>query len=124
MPRSAQGCNGRLDTESANDTLDVTRTDARLPLVIQSFSCRDTDAVFEGKPCRRFTNIRGVLERKLTMLHAAHRLLNLQASPNNRLEKLAGDRAGQHSIRVNDQYRLTFRWTQAGPAEVACVDYH
>lgn len=88
--------------------------------MIQSFSCRDTQNVFEGRPCRRFTNIRTVLERKLAMLHAAHQLLDLQAPPNNRLEKLAS----RHSIRVNEQYRLVFRWTPPGPADVACVDYH
>jgi toxin HigB-1 len=93
-------------------------------VVIQSFACRDTQNVFEGKPCRRFTSIRNVLERKLTMLHAAHQLLDLRAPPNNRLEKLVGELAGQHLIRVNDQYRLVFRWTPPGPVDVACVDYH
>lgn len=92
--------------------------------MIQSFACRDTQNVFEGKPCPRFRNIRRVLERKLGMLGAAHRLLDLQVPPNNRLEKLMGELAGSHSIRVNDQYRLVFRWTPAGPADVACVDYH
>jgi toxin HigB-1 len=80
--------------------------------------------VFAGDCPPRFRNIRSVLERKLLMLHAAHRLLDLQVPPNNRLEKLAGDLAGKHSIRVNDQYRLVFRWTPAGPADVTCTDYH
>ena len=58
------------------------------------------------------------------MLHAAHTLLDLQSPPGNRLEKLAGNLAGKHSIRVNDQYRLVFTWTTEGPVDVACVDYH
>ena len=92
--------------------------------MIQSFFCADTEDVYAGRPCPRFANIRRVLERKLAMLDAAATLRDLQSPPNNRLEKLARDRAGQHSIRVNDQYRLVFRWTPSGPADVACVDYH
>ncbi len=65
-----------------------------------------------------------MLERKLVMLNAATQLQDLRSPPNNRLEKLTGDRAGQYSIRVNDRYRLTFRWTPQGPADVECVDYH
>jgi toxin HigB-1 len=95
-----------------------------LILVIQSFSHRDTQDVFEGRACPRFRNIRSVLERKLGMLNAATQLQDLRSPPNNRLEKLTGDRAGQYSIRVNDQFRVTFRWTPQGPTDVACVDYH
>ncbi len=58
------------------------------------------------------------------MLDAATRLDDLRVPPGNRLEKLTKDRAGQHSIRVNDQYRLVFRWTSKGPEEVECIDYH
>jgi proteic killer suppression protein len=65
-----------------------------------------------------------LLERKLAMLDAATTLDDLRSPPGNRLEPLAGDRAGQHSIRVNDQFRLCFRWTSAGPEDVECVDYH
>jgi proteic killer suppression protein len=92
--------------------------------VIRSFSCRDTEAVFEGRPCRRFAAIRRILERKLAMLHAATTLADLRSPPANRLEQLAGNRAGQHSIRVNDQLRLCFVWTAQGPTAVECVDYH
>jgi toxin HigB-1 len=93
-------------------------------MAIVSFRCADTRAVFEGRPCRRFASIRTVLERKLAMLDAATSLNDLRSPPANRLEALTGDRRGQHSIRVNDQYRLCFVWTAAGPADVECVDYH
>jgi proteic killer suppression protein len=92
--------------------------------VIRSFACRDTQAVFEGRSCRRFANIRTVLERKLAWLDAAVNLGALRAPPANRLEPLVGDRVGQHSIRVNDQFRLCFTWTAHGPENVECVDYH
>jgi toxin HigB-1 len=92
--------------------------------VIQSFACPHTQAVYEGKKAPRFANLRTVLERKLAMLDAATRLVDLAVPPNNRLEPLKGDRAGRHSIRVNDQFRLCFRWTPQGPTDVECVDYH
>jgi proteic killer suppression protein len=91
---------------------------------IVSFACRDTQAVWEGKPCPRFASIRNVLERKLLMLDAATSLDDLRVPPANRLEALKGDRRGQHSIRVNDQFRLCFVWTAEGPKNVECVDYH
>lgn len=92
--------------------------------MIQSFRCSETQAVFEGRRSRLFSNIRSVLERKLGYLDAAATLADLKAPPNNHLEALTGDRKGQHSIRVNDQYRLCFVWTAAGPEDVECVDYH
>ena len=92
--------------------------------MIQSFACSDTGAVYEGRSCARFTNIRKVLERKLQMLDAAMQLSDLKAPPGNRLEALVGDRKGQHSIRVNDQYRVCLVWTEAGPTSIECVDYH
>lgn len=92
--------------------------------MIQSFRCAETEAAYEGRKSRRFSTIRSVLERKLQMLDAAVALRDLLAPPNNRLETLTRDRAGQHSIRVNDQFRLCFRWTEQGPADVECVDYH
>jgi proteic killer suppression protein len=95
-----------------------------LCLVIQSFACGDTQAVYEGRPCARFANLRRVLERKLQMLDAAHVLDDLRVPPGNRLESLVGDRAGQHAIHVNEQFRLCFRWTDRGPTHVECVDYH
>jgi toxin HigB-1 len=92
--------------------------------VIQSFRCAETQAVFEGRKSRLFSNIRNVLERKLQMLDSAKTLQDLRMPPNNRLEALIGNRAGQHSIRINDQFRLCFVWTALGPANVEAVDYH
>jgi toxin HigB-1 len=92
--------------------------------VIQSFACKDTAAVFAGRDCPRFRNIRPALERKLMMLDAAHTLADLKAAPSNHLEKLSRELARHHSIRVNIQYRLIFVWTPPGPVDVACVDYH
>jgi proteic killer suppression protein len=93
-------------------------------MAIASFRCPETKEVFEGGKAPRFANIRKVLERKLAMLHAASVTNDLRIPPSNHLEALKGDRAGQHSIRVNDQFRLCFRWTSEGPADVECVDYH
>ena len=92
--------------------------------MIQSFACAQTQAIFEGGKSAKFSTMRNVLERKLQMLDAAAVLRDLRAPPNNRLEALTKDRKGQHSIRVNDQYRLCFVWTDAGPTNVECVDYH
>lgn len=80
--------------------------------------------MFRGAKSRKVQPIRAVLERKLIMLHAAAVLSDLASPPGNRLEALAGDRKGQHSIRVNDQFRICFRWTEKGPADVEVVDYH
>lgn len=93
-------------------------------MAIASFKCPETQAVFEGGKSARFANIRRILERKLAMLNAAAVLTDLLVPPGNRLEALKGDRAGQHSIRVNDQFRLCFVWSEEGPASVECVDYH
>lgn len=77
---------------------------------------------------RRFVNIEAVAMRKLAMLNRAGRLDDLRVPPGNRLEALRGsrwrNRAGQHSVRVNDQFRVCFRWTEAGPTDVEIVDYH
>jgi proteic killer suppression protein len=91
---------------------------------IASFKCSDTQAFFETGTSRVFTNVRAPLRRKLTLLNDATSLADLRALPGNHLEALADDRAGQHSIRVNDQYRLCFVWTADGPLNVECVDYH
>jgi proteic killer suppression protein len=80
--------------------------------------------LFAGKPPRRFKAFATVAERKLAQLDAAQTLEFLKAPPGNRLEALRGDRQGQHSIRINDQWRLCFRWTAAGPEDVEIVDYH
>jgi toxin HigB-1 len=92
--------------------------------MIVSFRDADTAALASGRRTRRFTNIATVARRKLRQLEIAGRLDDLRVPPGNRLEALKGDRAGQHSIRINDQYRVCFRWTAAGPADVEIVDYH
>lgn len=92
--------------------------------MIQSFKCPDTQAIYEGRGPRRFSNIRAVVERKLQMLDSAASLEALRSPPGNKLEALKKDRAGQHSIRVNDQWRVCFVWTPDGPEAVEIVDYH
>jgi len=92
--------------------------------MIQAFSCADTEALFTTGKARRWSDIKSVAERKLTMLDAATELRDLRSPPGNRLEQLSGNRAGQHSIRVNDQWRVCFIWTENGPANVEIVDYH
>lgn len=92
--------------------------------MIQSFRCRDTEALSRGLSVPRFQAFETVARRKLRQLEVAGRLDDLRIPPGNRLEPLSGDRRGQHSIRINDQFRLCFRWSQAGPAEVELVDYH
>lgn len=91
---------------------------------IQSFRCPQTQVLFAGGRVRRFVQIEAVAMRKLAMLNRAAELDDLRVPPGNRLEVLRGDRAGQHSIRINDQFRVCFVWTQAGPAQVEIVDYH
>jgi proteic killer suppression protein len=93
-------------------------------MAIQSFACRDTEELWRTGQSRRFQGVASVALRKLDMLDAAVALADLRVPPGNRLERLAGNRAGQHSIRVNDQWRVCFVWTAAGPAGVEIVDYH
>ena len=93
--------------------------------MIRSFRDKRTEAVASGKVPRGFLAdlLRSAL-RKLTMLDNAVVLGDLRAPPGNRLEALAGDRAGRHSIRINDQFRICFVWTDAGPQDVEIADYH
>ena len=93
-------------------------------MTIRSFRCADTEALYQGLRPRRFRNIEATAERKLQMLDAAQELKDLRAPPGNRLEALVGDRAGWHSIRINDQWRVCFTWTPQGPENVEIVDYH
>jgi proteic killer suppression protein len=92
--------------------------------VIKTFKCSDTQALSKGQQVRRFANISAVARRKLRQLEIAGRVGDLRVPPGNRLEALKGDRAGQHSIRINDQFRLCFRWTDTGAEDVEIVDYH
>lgn len=91
---------------------------------IRSFRCSDTEALYEGRSPRRFRNMENVAQRKLQMLDDAAELRDLKSPPGNRLEALSGDRAGQHSVRINNQWRVCFVWTDVGPENVEIVDYH
>jgi len=92
--------------------------------MILSFRCKRTGELFRREGSSRFKAIERPARRKLEMLQAAMDLRELLAPPGNRLEALSGDRAGQHSIRINDQWRICFRWTTAGAEDVEIVDYH
>ena len=91
--------------------------------VLVSFKCDDTEALANGRRVKRFVSVQSVARRKLRQLQIAGRLEDLRVPPGNRLEALKGDRAGQYSIRVNDQFRVCFRWTAAGAEDVEIVDY-
>ena len=92
--------------------------------MIKTFSCKDTQALFEGKTPRKFRAFATVAERKLEMLHDACSLADLRSPPGNRLESLRGNRSGQWSIRVNDQWRVCFRIEDGNIFDVEIIDYH
>ncbi len=93
--------------------------------MIRSFRDRDTERLWAREPVRRFpAELRRTMLRKLGVVDAATRLEDLRVPPGNRLETLSGDRAGQHSIRINDQWRVCFRWIGSDATDVAIVDYH
>lgn len=93
--------------------------------MIRSFADRETERLFARTPDRRFpAQLHRVMLRKLVQLDAAERLDDLRVPPGNRLESLKGDRRGQHSIRVNDQWRVCFRWRDGDAHDVQIVDYH
>ena len=92
--------------------------------MIQTFACKDTAVLHQRRRVARWVNIESAARRKLDQLDAAGELLDLGSPPGNRLEALSGNRKGQHSIRINDQFRVCFVWTIHGPIDVEIVDYH
>ena len=92
--------------------------------MIESFRCADTERLFRRERVARFVNIESAARRRLDALHIAATLRDLLSRPSNRLEALKKGRRGQHSIRINDQYRVCFRWHEGGAYDVEIVDYH
>jgi proteic killer suppression protein len=92
--------------------------------MIRSFRCKDTERIFKRESGGRFGGIARVAQRKLEMLNAATSLGDLRVPPNNRIESLKGNRAGRHSIRVNDRWRICFVWRDGNAENVEIVDYH
>lgn len=93
--------------------------------MIQAFADKDTEKLFNGRRVKKYgPELSDRALQKLLMLNAANQISDLRMPPGNRLEALVGDRKGQHSIRINDQYRICFVWTAAGPRDVQIVDYH
>ncbi|MDZ4858179.1 MAG: type II toxin-antitoxin system RelE/ParE family toxin [Candidatus Hydrogenedentes bacterium] len=92
--------------------------------MIVSYNCADTETLANGDRVKRFAAFERVAMRKLRQLQIAGRLEDLRVPPGNRLEALRGVRAGQYSIRINDQYRICFKWTLAGAEDVEIADYH
>ncbi len=93
--------------------------------MIQSFACAETERIFSGQVSRRFPpNIQRTARRKLLQLHAAVAVREMAVPPGNRLEALKGNREGQYSVRINDQWRVCFRWRGSDAYDVEIVDYH
>lgn len=92
--------------------------------MIKSFKCKNTEKLFNDLSVKEFVNFSRVARRKLEILNAAISLQSLRVPPGNRLEQLKGNRSGQHSIRINDQWRICFIWHEDGAIDVEIVDYH
>lgn len=93
--------------------------------MIKTFRSKETEKIFLREPVRKFSaELRRITQRKLLLIDAAERLEDLQIPPGNRLEKLKGDRKGEYSIRINDQWRICFRWSEGDAYDVEIVDYH
>ena len=92
-------------------------------IMIKNFKCRHTQALYEGKSPKQFKSFQAQAERKLQMLDSAAELLDLRSPAGNKLKKLGGDRQGQHSIRINNQWRVCFVWS-GEPNDVEIADYH
>lgn len=92
--------------------------------MIVNFADKDTESIARGYCVKQFDSFVRIAQRKLRQLEIAGSIQDLRIPPGNRLEKLAGNRDGQWSLRINDQFRICFRWTAAGPADVEIVDYH
>lgn len=114
-----------IESDAADDSVAPDSNAMRYYLVvIVSFADKDTERLAAGLRVRRFAAFEAVARRKLRQLEIAGRLEDLRVPPGNRLEALKGSRKGQMSVRINDQWRVCFRWTDAGPADVEIVDYH
>ena len=105
-------------------TLYVNHVERYYASMIKTFKCADTAALFNRQRVARFVNFESVARRKLEQLNQAGQVADMRVPPGNRLEALKGDRVGQHSIRVNDQFRVCFRWTGTDAEDVEIVDYH
>src|SRR6185437_4404670 len=93
--------------------------------MIVSFRDRETETIWNGERSRRLpSDIQAVALRKLRLINAARKIDGLRVPPGNRLEQLRGDRVGRWSIRINDQWRIVFRWNEGGAEDVAIIDYH
>jgi len=92
--------------------------------MIKSFRCKNTEKLFNDIEVPKFKNISRIARRKLEMLNAAPSIQSLRIPPGNHLEQLKGDRKGQYSIRINDQWRICFRWVDGNAIDVEIIDYH